>query len=295
MPFLETGHLPRSVIVVPIRQNGKIIGVIEAYSQVIRHFSQDDIVLLEAFAVKASLALEKATLYQQKDEFLSMTAHDLRAPLTAIKMSVGLLAVNLADNFPPLLVQLIENISRNSQRLDNLMEDLLELHRLEHGGVQLKLGQEEVGEMIKAAVSSLSPVFEDKSQNLVYTSAGKEYWIEVDRKRMDQILVNLLTNANKYSPPGGNVVVSLVEAVRVVIIKISDTGPGIPLEEQGLIFDRYYRRPVHEQRKNVSGSGLGLAITRNLVELHGGKIWVESTPGNGSTFFVQMPLEYSTP
>lgn len=293
MPYLASGQLPRSLMVVPIYQNGKINGVLEAYSQVARQFTPDEVALLEAFAVKASLALEKANLYQQKEEFLSMTAHDLRAPLTAIKMSVGLLADNLPDDFPPLLLQLVENISRNSQRLDNLMEDLLDLNRLEHGGVQLKLDRHEAGEIVRAAINSLTPLFEERGQTLSFNSRADHYWIEADRKRMDQILVNLLSNAHKYAPLGGEVEVSLEINGDSVEIKVKDNGPGIPLEEQSLIFDRYYRRPIHEQGSKISGTGLGLPITRNLVELHGGKIWVESTPGNGTSFFVQLPLAVS--
>jgi signal transduction histidine kinase len=263
--------------------------VVEAYSQVARQFVPDEIALLEAFAVKASLALEKANLFRQKEEFLSMTAHDLRAPLTAIKMSTGLLADNLPENFPPLLLKLVDNISRNSQRLDDLMEDLLDLNRLEHGKVHLNLARCEAGELVKAVVTSLTPLFEEKLQHLTFIASEQECWIEVDRKRMDQILVNLLSNAHKYTPSNGTVTVALEAAGSSVVIKVSDNGPGIPLNEQSLIFDRYYRRPVHEQESKISGTGLGLPITRNLVELLEGKIWVESTPGVGTTFFVQLP------
>ncbi|MBN9391397.1 MAG: GAF domain-containing sensor histidine kinase [Chloroflexi bacterium] len=290
VPYLASGKLPDSLIVVPIREYGKINGVIEAYSQVARQFTPDEIALLEAFAVKASLALEKANLFHQKEEFLSMTAHDLRAPLSAIKMSSGLLAANLPEDFPPLLSQLVENITRNSERLDNLMEDLLDLNRLENGRVHLNLERCEAGELINAAVNSLNPLFEEKSQLLTYTTNSHKCWIVVDRKRMDQILVNLLSNAHKYTPTGGKVTVALDTSESSVVIKVSDNGPGIPPKEQNLIFDRYYRRPVHEQESKISGTGLGLPITRNLVNLHEGKIWVESTPGSGTTFFVQLSI-----
>ncbi len=292
VPYLGSGQLPHSALVVPIKQYGKINGVIEAYSNTSRNFTISEIALLEAFAANATLALEKAQLFEQKEEFLSMTAHDLRAPLTAIKMSIGLLSASLPENFPPLLLQLVGNISRNSQRLDNLLEDLLDLNRLEHGNVQLKLAHLEVGEIIASVVSTLTPLFEEKSQKLIFIPSEQKYRLLADQRRMEQILVNLLVNANKYSPEGGKVEISLEQGKEGrVNIKISDDGPGIPFEEQGMIFNRFYRRPVHEQGTKISGSGMGLPITRNLVELHGGKIWVESEPGQGSTFFVQLPLE----
>jgi signal transduction histidine kinase len=290
VPVLASGQLPRSILVVPIRQYGRINGVIEAYSAVDRQFTPEEKALLEAFAIKASLALEKAHLYQQKEEFLSMTAHDLRAPLTAIKMSAGLLQVSLPENFPPLLMQLIDNITRNSERLHNLLEDLLDLNRLENGNIQLNLTTIDIGELIASVVSTLNPLFEEKSQTLMLEPAPEAIELQADRRRMEQILTNLLVNGSKYTQPGGKVEVSLERNDGQAIIKISDNGPGIPLEEQAMIFDRYYRRPVHEQGSKISGTGLGLPITRNLVELHGGKIWVESQPGQGTTFFIRLPL-----
>jgi signal transduction histidine kinase len=293
MPQLESGQLPQSALVVPIKQYGKINGVIEAYSDTPRTFTAAEIALLETFAANASLALEKAQLFEQKEEFLSMTAHDLRAPLTAIKMSTGLLSASLPENFPPLLIQLVENISRNSQRLSNMMEDLLDLNRLQHGNVQLNLAQLEASEVITSVVSGLNPLFKEKSQELTFTANGHDYRLLADPRRMEQILANLLVNANKYSPEGRKVEISLSKDESNLLIRISDKGPGIPLEEQKMIFNRFYRRPVHEQGTKISGTGLGLPITRNLVELHGGKIWVESQPGQGSTFFVQLPLDLS--
>ncbi|MBN9391863.1 MAG: GAF domain-containing protein [Chloroflexi bacterium] len=290
VPTLTSGQLPRSALVVPIRQYGRINGVIEAYSEVARQFTPEEKALLEAFAIKASLALEKAQLYQQKEEFLSMTAHDLRAPLTAIKMSAGLLSANLPENFPPLLLQLIDNITRNSERLNNLLEDLLDLNRLENGNIQLNIATVDIGELIASVVSTLNPLFKEKSQTLTFVPSRGNIDMHADRRRMEQILTNLLVNGNKYTQPGGKVEVSLEEHEGQVIIKIGDNGPGIPHDEQAMIFDRYYRRPVHEQGSKISGTGLGLPITRNLVELHGGKIWVESQPGHGTTFFIRLPL-----
>ncbi len=287
---LETGLMPKALLVVPIRQNERLTGVIEVYSAEQRDFSFEEISLLEAFAGQAALALEKAQLYKQKEDFLSMTAHDLRAPLTAIKMSAGLLEVNQVADLPAPITRLIANISRNSERLGNLVEDLLDLLRLEQGRLRLTLQEVELGEFISNVIQPLMPIFEEKTQQLVWEKPKQLYLVQLDRHRFEQALVNLLTNANKYSPAEETIQVWLERAEQWVTIRIKDNGPGIPPEEQSHIFDRYYRRAMHERSPEIAGSGLGLPIARNLIELHAGKLWVESEAGLGSTFCVKLPL-----
>jgi adenylate cyclase len=290
---LENGVLPQALLVVPIRQYEHINGVIEVYSAHPRAFSAEEISLLEAFAGQASLALEKAQLYKQKEEFLSMIAHDLRAPLTAIKMSVGLLESNLSRDLPVLLSRLVSNINRNSERLGNLLNDLLDLMRLEQGRMELTTEPVEIGELVGLAINNLLPLFEEKQQTLTFNKPEKDRWVQVDRHRFEQALVNLLTNANKYTPGGGKVEVTLQYEPDWVVITIKDSGPGIPPDEQNRIFDRYYRQAMHEQTNETAGTGLGLPIARYLVELHGGKLWVESEVGQGSRFFIKLPLAKS--
>lgn len=291
---LQNGQLPRGLIVVPIRQGDKITGMLEGYSDNPRRFSLSEIVLMETFTVQAALALEKAQLYRHKEDFLSMTAHDLRAPLTAIKMSSGLLESSLPDNLPPAIGRLASNINRNSIRLDNLIRDLLDLTRLEQGQIQLNLEQVDVKEVLDNALIALTPLFEEKNQVLRRKESSAPYWVNADRHRLEQALVNLLVNANKYTPAEGQITVSLEEdsAANQLSILIQDSGPGIPAAEQPRIFDRYYRQALHEQMPQVAGSGLGLPITRWLVELHGGQLRVESNPsvGPGSCFIIDLPL-----
>jgi signal transduction histidine kinase len=292
LPRLKSGIEPKALLVVPIRQAGQVSGVLSVYATYDREFSREEITLLEAFAGQAALALEKAQLYKHKEEFLSMTAHDLRAPLSAIKMSVGLLEAHLPTDLPPVLTRLVSNISRNSERLSNLLNDLLDLTRLEQGRIRLNLERLEVGEAVAATAHTLVPLFEEKAQKLELDKPRREYWVMIDRRRFEQALVNLLTNANKYTPREGVVRVVLNVSDDAVTISICDSGPGIPPEEQIHIFDRYYRRPVHEQTAETTGSGLGLPIARYLIELHEGELWVESEVGQGSTFFIKLPLHH---
>jgi signal transduction histidine kinase len=285
---MANGAAPRSLLVVPIRQDGRISGVIEVYSEQLRAFSPEEVSLLEAFAAQAAMSLDKAQLYKQKEEFLSMTAHDLRAPLTAIKLSTGLLTANLTEELPAPLFRLIANIDRNSERLGNLVEDLLDLMRLEQGRMQLSLSSLEIGELVATSINTLMPLFEGKQQDLNFEKPEEDCWLQLDRNRFEQALTNLLANANKYAPMGGTVEVKLEYSLDYTTIKIIDNGPGIPLEEQNRIFDRYYRQAMHEHATETSGSGLGLPIARYLIELHGGKLWVESEVGQGSTFCIRL-------
>lgn len=288
--LLANGERPKSMMMVPIRRGSVVNGVIAVYGARPRRFSDEEESLLQAFADQAALALEKAQLYQQKEEFLSMTAHDLRAPLTAIKMSASLLEVSLPSDLPAPLLRLVANIGRNSERLNTMLEDLLDFSRLEQGRISLNLERLALGEVLAGAIHNLTPLFEEKDQSIELSRPDQEMWVLADRNRLEQALVNLLTNANKYTPEGGRVEVSFALEPGYVTVQIKDSGPGIPKEEQNLIFNRYYRRAVHDQNRITTGSGLGLPIARSLVELHQGQLWVESEPGQGSTFKLKLPL-----
>jgi signal transduction histidine kinase len=280
-----------SLLGVPVSVQGRIVGDLYLTDKIgADEFSEAEEWWLTLFARQAAVAVEKARLAQYKEEFLSMIAHDLRAPLTAIKMSAGLLEASLPHDLPPALIRLASNLKRNSERMSGMLEDLLELTRLEQGQVQLKWERLEMGEVAAAMVASLLPVFEEKQQTLLYERPSQEHWLRADRHRLEQVLVNLLINAHKYTPSGGKVHLKLEQAVENLLISIIDTGKGIPPEEQPRIFNRFYRRLVDEQNMETSGSGLGLPIARQLIELHGGKLWVESVVGEGSTFFIKLPL-----
>jgi signal transduction histidine kinase len=289
LPDLVSGSRARALLSIPIHQYGEPGGVLEVYSTRPHRFNAEEITLLHTFAAKAGLALEKAQLYREKEQFLSMTAHDLRAPLTAIKMSAGLLETSLPDGLSPALTRLVVNIRRNGDRLSNMLNDLLDLTRLEHGNVQLKMEPLEIGEAIAATAHTLTPLFEEKQQRFIFNKPDYEYWVNADRRRLEQVLVNLLSNAIKYTPPEGEVSIKLEITQDWITTGVCDSGGGIPSEEQARIFDRYYRRPMHEQTEANSGTGLGLPIARHLVEVHGGQIWVESEQGKGSAFYFKLP------
>jgi signal transduction histidine kinase len=285
-------HPPMSSLLgVPVEVHNHVVGDLYVTDKIgADEFNEDDELWLSIFARQAAVAVQNANLYRQKEEFLSMTAHDLRAPLSAIKLSAGLLETSLPPNVPPALKQLAANIGRNSERLNDLLNDLLEITRLEHGNIRLKTERLELGELVAATLHTLSPLFAEKEQEVRLDRTPHLLWLYADRARLQQVFVNLLTNANKYTPLRGHIEISFALQGGKVIITVADNGQGIPPDEQAHIFDRYYRRPVHDAANPILGSGLGLPIARMLLELHGGHIRVESTPGAGSRFMVELPL-----
>jgi len=171
-----------------------------------------------------------------------------------------------------------------------LLEDLLTLYRLEARQLQLKLEIVELADIVRAGVSGLSPLFGEKSQILLVSYLAQDYFVRVDRLRLEQILFNLLVTASKYSSNGGQIRVELQLSNTSVILAITDSGPGIPLEEQSHIFDLCYRHMTRDHGAIIKSNNLELFIAHSLVELHHGQLWVESAVGHGSTFFLKLPL-----
>jgi len=235
-------------------------------------------------------------LEQMKSDFLSVISHELKTPLTVINAAAGLLHEEEVCAHSPTASRLIDNIQRNTGRLLSLVSDLLDMASLEGGQVQLDRQPLELSEVIWEAAAAIRPLAEGKQQQLTLPSWSDLLIVEADRRRLEQILVNLLTNAVKFTPAGGAIQVAvqrigsqegniLLSRTPYVLCSVSDTGPGIPLSEQPHIFDRFYKG----SERRSGGTGLGLSITKSLVELHGGRIWVESEVGKGSTFYFTLP------
>ncbi|MBI3978777.1 MAG: GAF domain-containing protein [Chloroflexi bacterium] len=226
---------------------------------------------------------------RMKSQFISTVSHELRTPLASIKASVGVLLASMpADTAEPIM-RLLRNIERSNQRLEAIVSDLLDLTRLQSGRVQLHQRQVDLVEIAQAAVATMRPLTDQKGQ-VISLDSGSPALAMGDRTRLEQVLLNLLSNAHKYSPAGSEITVIVQDQVDAVAVGVRDRGPGIPPEEQALIFERFYRMNSGETQRAV-GSGLGLAIARALVDLHGGAIWVESAVGQGSTFWFTTPKE----
>jgi PAS domain S-box-containing protein len=227
-------------------------------------------------------------LDQMKSDFVSNVSHELRTPLTSIKGSADNMLDGLTGPLNEKQIRYISRIKSNSDRLARLINDLLDLSKIESGRIDihpttlsLALLSGEVTEVLKPLAAEKCIAIESS-----FPDAGVTAW--ADRDKVIQILMNLIGNAIKFTPADGKVTLAIENGPAWVQISIADTGPGIPLEETGKLFAKFYQGGgIDKQRPG--GTGLGLAICKALVEMHGGKIWVESTVGKGSTFSFTLP------
>jgi PAS domain S-box-containing protein len=227
-------------------------------------------------------------LDKMKSDFVSNVSHELRTPLTAIKGSVDNMLDGLTGDLNEKQSRYLVRIKSNTDRLARLINDLLDLSRIE-GGIKLNRTNLGLVTMAREVTESLGAVAAEKSVIFEIESAESNLTAWADPDRIAEIFTNLLGNAIKFTPERGKVTVSIVRGGDDwVKVSITDTGPGIPSEEAIKIFDKFYQ--VNQpQRQKARGTGLGLSIAKTLVELHGGKIWLESEAGKGSTFSFTLP------
>jgi signal transduction histidine kinase len=233
------------------------------------------------------LEAARRDLERQRDEFFSSVSHDLRTPVAAIKAAIGVVLANMPPNMPPPMQRLLGNVDLAADELTSLIEDLLEMARLQSGRVELWRSSVDVRDVIARAARALEPLTQARGQHLVFSPPAEPVLVSVDVERLGRVLRNLLGNAQKYARENGSILVAVEQTGTEVCISVTDDGPGIPNEDQERIFERFFR----VRGSGSSGSGLGLAIARALVELHGGRVWVASTPGHGSTFRVALPVD----
>ncbi|MFL5843320.1 MAG: ATP-binding protein [Solirubrobacteraceae bacterium] len=228
---------------------------------------------------------ERIRLERLKSEFVATASHELRSPLTSIKGFVELLSTTSGE-LTPRQREFVEIIELSTNRLVDLVNDLLDVARVEAGRVEIHRRPADIGEAVREVVTLLRPRFDDKAQQLVLDLPDDLPLAMADPSRIRQILTNLITNAHLYTEKGGRIEVSLRATAHQVVLEVSDDGRGMTEEEIDHAFDRFYRGRGEGQ---PGGTGLGLAIVRALVELHGGSVTITSTPGDGTTFAVRLP------
>jgi signal transduction histidine kinase len=226
-------------------------------------------------------------LERQRDEFFSSVSHDLRTPVAAIKAAIGVVLANMPADMPPPLQRLLGNVDLAADELTGLIEDLLEMARLQSGRVELWRASVDLRGVIVRAMRALEPLFQARGQHVRFVPPAESVIASVDAERLGRVLRNLLGNAHKYARENGTISVAVERGATEVCISVTDDGPGIQPDDRERIFERFYR----VSGSGSAGSGLGLAIARGLVELHGGRVWVDSTPGRGSTFRVALPVD----
>jgi PAS domain S-box-containing protein len=228
-------------------------------------------------------------LNQAKSNFVSSVAHELRIPMTSIKGYTDLMLMESVGPLNEKQTQFLHTIQTNAERLTTLVNDLLDISRVETGRVRLKVTKVDLNRVVQEAISALQPRADQKSQTLINEISFDLPPVRADADRVAQILINLLGNAIAYTPNKGTVRVSGRLLNGKVQLDVTDNGVGIAAEEQAKIWERFYRSEDPMVSGQV-GTGLGLSIVRSLVELQGGKVWVESALGVGSTFSIILPV-----
>lgn len=242
---------------------------------------------LSGFLMIASDLSEKQAIQRMKDEFVSVVSHELRTPLTAIKGALGLLAGNAMGTLPDPASRMLQLALNNTERLGRLVNDILDLERIESGRMKMEKRPSSVQDLMAQAAEAVRVMAEEAGVSIAVSPLAHEIYADPDR--IVQAFVNLLSNAIKFSPRGSRVDFSAEAANERVVFRIRDYGRGIPAGKLETIFERFEQVDASDAREK-GGSGLGLAICRGIVTQHGGSVWAESQTGSGSTFFVRLPL-----
>jgi len=228
-------------------------------------------------------------LERARQEFLAAVSHELRTPLTAIRGSLGLLAANAAGQLPAKAQQLAELADRNAQRLHELIDDILDLEKMETGSFRYEVDLFEVDAFLAHTVEVMKPYADQFGVELRVTTQPLSARVKGDEKRLQQVMTNLVSNAIKFSPRGGCVEIAAERLTSSVRFEVRDRGPGIPPEFQASIFQRFAQAST-PTIASVSSTGLGLSIAKTIVEAHGGRIGFETVKDRGTTFWFETPV-----
>jgi len=286
MYVIQDVDATRSIVAVPMLFNEAVIGVLEAVTlKDTHHFQPQDIEMLETMAGIAAVAVKNTQLFHQSD-WIAQVVHEIRTPLTAILSYADLLQrPDIDDTMSHEFVQII---SREAERLSAMVSQFLDLARLESGRVTMSLEPLQLFPLVAHAVNVIQPLANECRATIITNVPADLPLLCGDSQRLHQVLLNLLSNALKYSGDDAQITVTGRQEGEMLVLGVTDTGPGIPQEQLSQLFQKFVRLPGSEQR--AVGAGLGLVITQQIIEAHQGRIWVESTVGSGSTFYIALPL-----
>jgi PAS domain S-box-containing protein len=237
---------------------------------------------------------ERRKVDKLKKEFISTVSHELRTPLTAIKGSLGLILGTMAGQLPEQVRQLLSIADSNSARLISLINDILDLEKLESGAMKFHMELIDLTETVMAALQENQSYADGHQVRLEGLLGDAHYFVMADKTRLAQVMANLLSNAAKFSPPGGTVRVGIRRIDAMVRVTVSDEGPGVPAAFHDRIFQKFAQADSSDTRQR-GGTGLGLSITRQILEAFGGRIDFISQEGQGAEFFFELPLRLSFP
>ncbi len=283
---IKSLDVTQSLVAVPMIFGDQVIGVLEAITTKARHrFTQHDLETVETLASIAAVAVQNARLFEQSD-WVAEVIHEIRTPLTAILSYAELL--QRPDITDEMRVQFASVILQETERVSQMATQFLDLARLESGRIHMTQEPLNLEEVLMLSANVIRPMADEQDRKLRVEIAPELPQTLGDAQRIHQVVLNLLTNAVKYSDPGDTVTLKAWAEGDSLIVAVSDTGPGIPKEQISKLFHKFSRLPGSERK--ATGTGLGLVLARQIVEAHHGKIWVESQVGQGSTFYFSLPI-----
>ena len=297
----------RALLAVPLVREDRLIGGLTVFRKTPGEFASETVDLLRTFATQSALAIQNARLFREiadksrqleaasrhKSEFLANMSHELRTPLNAIIGFSEVLSEGMFGEVNEKQAEYLRDILQSGQHLLSLINDILDLSKIEAGRMELEPADFDLPSSIENALILVRERASRRGITLGHAIDERLGMMRADERKVKQVLLNLLSNALKFTPEGGRVDVRAGMQGEMAEISVTDTGVGIAPEDQEAVFEEF--RQVGTAAKKVEGTGLGLALSRKFIELHGGKISVKSEPGVGSTFTFTLPLRVDVP
>src|SRR5262245_32586611 len=279
------------------------MGALTVWRKQAGSFSPEVVQLLQTFATQSALAIQNARLFREiqekghqlelaskyKSQFLASMSHELRTPMNAVLGYTRMLLMNVYGELPEKVKDVHQRIDKSGRHLLGLINDVLDFSKIEAGQLTLTIGPYSIKDVIQAVVAATQALAAEKKLPLMVTAPADLPPADGDERRITQVLMNLVGNAIKFTD-AGEVCIEAAAANGDMVVCVSDTGPGIAATEREKIFEEF-RQAENSATQRKGGTGLGLAIAKRIVEMHGGRIWVESEVGRGSKFSFTLPLK----
>ena len=292
----------RALLAVPLLGKDRLVGALVVRRKRPGEFSEETVNFLENLASQSVMAIQNAQLFreieekgkeleiasQHKSQFLANMSHELRTPLNAILGFTELILDKIYGEVPAKIQEVLERVEKNGRHLLSLINDVLDLSKIEAGRLSLSISEYSMKEIVQTVLMSVEPLAAEKNIALSFSVPEGLMSGKGDQQRISQVFLNLIGNAIKFTEKG-NVKVEVGVSDDSFLVTVSDTGPGLSQADQERIFEEFQQGDSSNTKKK-GGTGLGLSISKRIVEMHGGDIWVESTPGAGSTFYFRLPI-----
>lgn len=283
--FVPAGEEPITILAIQISQALDNARLFEKTWQAQQELERK----VEERTLQLSRALEEIKeISKRKTDFISAVSHELRTPLTSIKGYTAILLSEKLGKLPLEIKERLERINRHSDELTKLVNDLLDISRIESGKISMKLEPLNLKDIVKDVMELMNVQLKEKELEFNIELTPEIEYVLADRQQLERVFMNLIGNAIKFTPPKGKISIKTISLDNLCQIDITDTGIGIPLEYQEAIFEEFFRidNPINQK---IKGTGLGLSLVKRIIQAHGGDIWVKSRPNEGSTFSFTLP------